>query len=90
MGPFPIYPGAMQNHKQSGRTSLSPGRNYIFAVYTIERPLAEVVRFYETTMEKYQRSENADGSVRLKTDAGSVRLTGSGRTTRIHITLGPQ
>lgn len=90
VGPFPIPSGATQDHKQSGITSLSPGRNYVFAVYTIERPRAEMVRFYESAMKKYQRSEGPDGSVRLKTDEGSVRLTGSGSKTQIHITHGPQ
>ena len=90
VGPFPIPSGATQDHKQSGMTSLSPGHNYVFAVYTIETPQAEIVRFYESAMKKHQRSEGTDGSVRLKTDEGSVRLTGSGRNTRIHITHGPQ
>ena len=90
VGPFPIPSGATQDPKQSGMTSLGPGRNYVFHVYTIERPRAEIVRFYESAMKKYQRSEDPDGSVSLKTDEGSVRLTGSGRKTRIHITHGPQ
>jgi len=89
VGPFPIPSGATQDHKQGGMTSLGPGRNYVFAVYTIEKPRVEMIRFYESTMKKYRRSEGPDGSVRLKTDEGSVRLTGSGRKTRIHITHGP-
>ncbi|MEO5883729.1 MAG: hypothetical protein ABIQ06_15035 [Caldimonas sp.] len=90
VGPFPIPSGATPDPRQSGMTSLSPGRNYVFATYTIERPRAEIVRFYESTMKKFQRSEGPDGSVRLKTDEGSVQLAGSGRKTRIHITHGPQ
>ena len=90
VGPFPIPSGAAKDHRLSGMTSVSPGRNYVLAVYTIERPQAEMVRFYESTLNKYQRSDGFDGSVRLKTDDGAVRLTGSGRTTRIHITHGPQ
>jgi hypothetical protein len=90
VGPFPIPSGATQDPKQSGMTSLGPGRNYVFAVYTIERPRAEIVRFYESTLKTYRRSEGTDGSVTLKTDEGSVRLTESGRQTRIRITHGPQ
>ena len=90
MGPFPVPAGATQDPKQGGMTSLGPGRNYVFAVYTIERPRAEIVGFYESILKKYQRSEGADGSVTLKTDEGSVRLSDSGRQTRIHITHGPQ
>ena len=90
VGPFPIPSGATQDRKQSGMTSLGPGRNYVFAVYTIDRPRAEIVRFYESSIAKHQRSESPDGSVSLKTDEGSVRLTGSGPNTRIHITHGPQ
>lgn len=90
VGPFPVPSSATKDAKQSGMTSLAPGRNYVFAVYTIERPRAEIARFYESILKTYQRSEGADGAVTLKTDEGSVRLSEAGGQTRIHITHGPQ
>jgi hypothetical protein len=90
VGPFPVPAGATRDPRQGGMTTLGPGRNFVLAVYAIERPRAEIVRFYESTLETYRRSDGPDGSVRLKTDAGFVRLTGSRRKTRIEIMHGPQ
>ena len=88
-GPFPIFPGAVKDPNRGGATSLQPGRNYRFTHYTVDKPPAEVLSFYESHLKDYQRSENADGSVKLTTLDGSVRLSGSPRQTRIEFIQGP-
>jgi hypothetical protein len=86
-GPFPIFPGAVSGAK--GATSLQPGRNYQFSVYTTDKAKEEVVRFYETRLKDYQRSDESDGSVKFSMPRGSLRLSGSAHQTRIEITQGP-
>jgi len=87
---LPVFPGATQDLKQSGATSLQDGKNFTVAVYMSDKSMDEVVKFYQQALNKTNPSEQIDGLKQFRTPQGTVRISKMGDQTRIQLSEGPQ
>jgi len=83
-GDFPLYPGAVEDRSLAGVTTLGSGK-VTFSVYGVDRPLKQVLAFYQKCLGGEATRESEDGSYHFERRGATLTLSGSPDRTLIRL-----